>query len=417
MAKLFESVDSPGDRIVKAKMKLLSDDPFYASVLMSFQIVECSNIETMAVSEGGVLSYSPTYVSSLTLSQLATELKHETLHVVLQHHRRFRDFCRSHPASWKTANLAMDFVIDSILRSEGSELPPEVSNRYFDRNSVLCVRLDNQILEIGGKSFEEIVSNFPPEADLSKVPLRKSGDGKTPDIDIQNTSDMKGALQQTDDSSLKIRSLIRQATEIAKLRGKLPGSLKTHIELLLYPKVPWKQRLRRLLSSTIGKSNYRYSKPGKKSFSCGYLLPSTYGRKMKAVIHVDTSGSCHEFVPEFLTEIRNFLKMFPSSDLTLILCGNEIASVLSMSTVSDVDSLCKDIELGCGTSHTPVVDWVLKNEPQLKTFITLTDGLSNLEIELPRLPPSCWKYVVMPDGYSSESFDRYADDVIKMEKE
>jgi len=76
------------EKITKARIQLLKEEPFFAYILLNLKIKDVpqelkDEIRTMAVDFRGNLYYNPTFVDNLTLEQLKAVLCHESLHLCL----------------------------------------------------------------------------------------------------------------------------------------------------------------------------------------------------------------------------------------------------------------------------------------------------------------------------------------------
>jgi predicted metal-dependent peptidase len=110
------SAMSAGQRIQKARTRLLLDHPFFGTLLFRLKSRESSGIKTMAT-DGVTLFYNPSFVDTLNSATLVGVLAHEVMHPALQHHLR-----RStrNPRRW---NIACDYAINLLLLGERLSLP------------------------------------------------------------------------------------------------------------------------------------------------------------------------------------------------------------------------------------------------------------------------------------------------------
>ena len=95
------------DRIAKARIKLVLDDPFFGVICMRWEVIE-GQTNTMAT-DGNNLYYAVDFVQSLSDDELVGIIVHEAMHVALLHMLRLgnRDF--------DTANRAMDYAINPTI--------------------------------------------------------------------------------------------------------------------------------------------------------------------------------------------------------------------------------------------------------------------------------------------------------------
>ena len=72
----------------RAKVSLVTQHPFFASILMKRGIVYDNTIPTAAVDQRGIIYANPYFVNSLSVDQAVFLLAHEVGHVIGQHAAR-----------------------------------------------------------------------------------------------------------------------------------------------------------------------------------------------------------------------------------------------------------------------------------------------------------------------------------------
>ncbi len=73
--------------ITDGKILLLQHQPFYASLALKMEFVECGEIPTADV-DGKTIRYNPAFILKQNVRQVAGLLAHEVMHVALMHHTR-----------------------------------------------------------------------------------------------------------------------------------------------------------------------------------------------------------------------------------------------------------------------------------------------------------------------------------------
>lgn len=107
---------SPIDRLKRARINLLMDEPFFGSLLMQLKIIERRNIPTFRT-DGAQLQFNPAYLDKLDDTQLRTVLAHEVMHCALLH--PFRVGHRT----LKLANRATDYAVNNFLDHYNQQTP------------------------------------------------------------------------------------------------------------------------------------------------------------------------------------------------------------------------------------------------------------------------------------------------------
>src|ERR1035437_2388787 len=133
-------------KLQKAKAGLIIDNPFFASILLGMPMIEDTKIETLCTN-GKEIRFNPTFVDSLTHSEITFVLAHETLHCVFQHmHRRGN-------LNGNRWNIAADYVINDLLVKESCGTVPKD-----------CL-INSQIVTDGGGTTEGVYKLLPAETE------------------------------------------------------------------------------------------------------------------------------------------------------------------------------------------------------------------------------------------------------------
>src|ERR1700680_4592946 len=73
------------DRLAMARGRIAQSNPFFGTIVSGFPYIDASSwLDTMAI-DGSVVYYNRDYVAGLTGPEVAYELCHEAMHVVLNH--------------------------------------------------------------------------------------------------------------------------------------------------------------------------------------------------------------------------------------------------------------------------------------------------------------------------------------------
>ena len=72
----------------RAKVQLVTQHPFFASILLKRKLIEDNTIPTAAVDQRGQIYYNKQFVDKLSVDQLVFLLCHEVGHVIGQHASR-----------------------------------------------------------------------------------------------------------------------------------------------------------------------------------------------------------------------------------------------------------------------------------------------------------------------------------------
>jgi len=429
---------TPVDKVFKAQIKLQSECPFFAYLLMSCRIYEAPGIGTMGVDKFGNMPFEPSFVASITDDELKACLCHEVVHLVLDHVNRNGLV----GANWdlKILNIAQDIVVNWVIGQEGFKLPNfcyiPSGNSIQIKQGPLIQGINKKTSEAIYEEIEKFLKQNPPppgggggqgQPDPSGKPMPGQGtgpqgegiyEGRLDDhkVDKPYREDPETGKTDTPDGELKNRwrKRISQAATVARQQGKMPGSLAGMLDDILEPRVDWNQKLYRFIVNDM-MFDFTYSRPAKKSFSTGVYMPNVLKENIELVCHIDTSGSMAGHVESCISQMYYLLNAFNQISIDLVFCDRTVDRVYRMNRQDAVD--IAGIKFGGygGTSHQPVVKWINDNRPGCRLFVSLTDCMSDIQHAYPDLPTCCHSVLVVPskDWHHSEGLDKYAE-LIKM---
>ena len=419
------------EKIIRAKVQLRQRWPFLAHLTVWLSPIEAP-AEAMAVAGGfigvtgnGDLYYVPEYIEAMSNDALMAVLAHEVLHPGLG--TMFRLGTRDKQL-W---NIASDIVINDILVDEGlgDGLNETFKNSFADEmfkkmggekagerleliphNHTLST-LGITITDINRKTAEEIydellsspkvgqkqkgaAQGFGGEGDGSAMGEQPSdNEGK----DGKGDKDGMGKTPQQREAKWRKR-LINAATAAqlgGKGRGTVPGRIAEMIDQMLNPQVPWWIYIEQWIERSLI-SDFSYRRPRKTFYDTGIYLPSVIREGIDVVIHFDTSGSMtKEQLAVAMSEAYYLLNAHPNVHIWLLICDAQLHEVVELTTQEAHEVKKTKMSGRGGTSHTPVVEWILKEKPDAPVLISFTDGYSNIDECYPDLPPSCRRLLVL----------------------
>ena len=260
------------DRMQKARAKMLIKHPFFATLLMSTPSVETRDIPTLAT-DMDKLYWNPDFVETLDDDQLLTGLAHEVMHIALVHGMRLMG---RNPIVW---NIAADYCINPVLVETG----------FKPINNWL---LDDKYKDMSADHVYDLIMK---EID------KKGGGGSTSDKAKKAFGDAGGMLGDIKEpegagdpasearTRRGIQQRVAQAANVARMAGKMAGSLERLVGEILDPKVPWSHVLRDYMTR-VTKDDEQWSRRNRR-FQ-GVYLPARHSEKMGEIVLIgDTSGS------------------------------------------------------------------------------------------------------------------------------
>ena len=372
---------SPIDKLIKARIDLLREKPFFAFLVNHLEFIEQKEIETMGVDIKGSLYYNPEFVAKLSKEECKGVLCHEVMHCALEHFKRHRG---KDVSLW---NVSGDIVINTILTTDGLQLPKDGIIPHNGEITLFGIKIletekkcaeeiyDAVYSKLRNKDIKDLQNYLKNHADNKKgfdvhiYPAPGDGDNKG---NQKGEGGLSGNLKV--DKGKDWNKLMVDACTFARNQGKLPAGMERILGDLLSTELDWRALLYRYISNQIP-VDYSWARPSKKSFSTGTYLPSVTKESLDLVVAIDTSGSISKVeLTEFMSEVLGILGSFSNVSLTILDCDAEINSVIKLqrATMDDIASL--HMKGGGGTSHIPVYDWLDENIPNAKLVICFTDG-------------------------------------------
>ena len=348
--------------IARAKVRLVTSEPFFATILLSMKLVETNVMPDgrelwMAATDGSTMWINPENVNPLPLQQVVGLLKHEVLHVVFLHPWRVGD--RNH-RRW---NKATDDIINDIILKEGGELPE------------------------GGRIFEDISLTHTAESRYAELPDEPEGGkgGAGGDGDGDGDGDpfdgdllpAPGNGESKAISESKAKAMIAKAAAVARAQGKLPGVIAGILGDIFDAHVPWEEVLTQFLTDTA-QADYSWARPNRRFIGAGMYLPGLHstGSMRKLGVIIDTSGSVSDDeLRQFFGEVVSAVESVCPSELIVVYCDSAVSKVDRLDAPSEDD--VREVagrHGGGGTDMTIAQRWFEDEEPETAAVLVFTDG-------------------------------------------
>lgn len=346
-------------KMSEARNQLVMRYPFWSFITLGLTMTPEPGLGTMAT-DGKRLFFDPHYVDGLTLEETLGVIAHESGHSGLLHPFRMKNYHNK-----AKCNMAMDMVVNLILRKDGIVLPgrPVSFEQMFAGE---CGYLHDTKWD--GMSWEEVYAKMP------EPPSGKGGGGKEKGKGGKSLqpSDIRENDSVEDETEAKVR--VEQAAVIAKQRGKLPAGIGELIEGLLEVKVDWKDVVRAKVRSR-SRDDYDARRHNRRLVQNDIYYPGLHSERVgEMVIAIDTSGSTMGDRQKFFTEMVAIAEELRPTKLTVVFCDAAVAAVNEYSP-GEYDLLRSskvEFKGGGGTSFVPVFEWVAKElrEPELLVYFT-----------------------------------------------
>lgn len=262
------------DLMIRARLQLLLNNPFFGTLVMFMKIIEDNSIPT-ACTDGKDLWYNPDFIISTPPKLIESVLIHELYHIIMKHH------LRRGARNSKKFNRAADYVVNQEINAAGYQIGEGwlLDGKYH------------------GMTAEMVYAMLPDEpgddgsgdGEGGQGPGGKPGPG-----DFREPKGQGGnAPSPAEISAMEndINSKVVQAANAAKKAGKLPAGFEQFVKGLIEPE----PTLHTVLSDFVdchAKADYSFAKLSRSAMQRGFVSP---GRRSDELGHIfvviDTSGS------------------------------------------------------------------------------------------------------------------------------
>lgn len=349
------------DRITKARVKLLLHHPFFGNLATRLKIVDASDRIPTAAVDGRNLFYNDEFVSKLSDGELIFLIAHEVMHCVYEHMLRRGE---REPQVW---NMAADYVINNGL----------IRDRIGDVIKVVPILADRQY---DGMTTDEVYDKLMENAVTIKMTLDThldlEGDGDGEDGDGDGKSGIGKKLTEEERKALRdeLKDAVIQAAQAAGA-GNLPTGVDRIVKNITDPKMPWQELCRIQLTSMI-KNDYSFTRPSRKSWHTGAVLPGMLpAEEVDVCIAIDTSGSIsNDMVKDFLGEIQGIMGTFDSWNIKIWCFDTQVYAERDFSSDAGDDIADYEPQGGGGTMFEANWEYMKERDIQPKQFIMFTDG-------------------------------------------
>ncbi len=434
--ELRETQQKAAKILEKARVLVALDEAYYAVILFNLEYREDLFMPTMGT-DGKYLYYNPFFIINLSPDDVRLGLVHEASHIALKHPLR----CREGKFKQERYNRAGDYVINLLLSKDKYVIPSWalLDTQYEGMTTEQVYRLLTDAPEQeqmqgeggegeGGEGQEGQEGSSSDSQDGSEdaqdAPGGDSGgqDGsegregadegagkprklKAGRVKVakptgkakQESHPCAGQCQvrphpskDTSVAEQEIDTILKQAYNVAKQRGRLPGSMVTVLDKMNRYQVDYRRILPQWLRSATSHDNYSWGRPSKRMLAViGMPLPSLYDEGAgKGVLVRDTSGSCasRDLQAQFHGELNGILESCNIEELVVIDCDAKVQEVRKYAKY-DFPVLPHGLKGWGGTSFKPPFTWVEENLEYKPDFLVyLTDLQGDFPEEEPPYP-------------------------------
>jgi predicted metal-dependent peptidase len=157
--------------------------------------------------------------------------------------------------------------------------------------------------------------------------------------------------------------------------GKTPAGIQRLIKDMTEPKINWRDLVRQEIQSIV-RNDYSFSRPNRKSWHSGAILPGMKeATTIDIGISIDMSGSIgEEDATVFLSEIKGIMDQYEDFKVNLWCFDTAIYNHKEISHDNSEDLLEYEPQGGGGTDFEANWEFMKEQGIQPKKFIMFTDG-------------------------------------------
>jgi predicted metal-dependent peptidase len=384
------------ERVIKSRVKLLKNSPFFGTLLFHAQVKETENIPT-AATNGQSIFFNKDFSDTLDDETFQGILIHEVLHAALLHVPRMKDISMNDPA---ISNIAADIVVNGICDENNIKLTDGAIRD--DDLKHLSVR---EIYSIIKQKQAENPKHLQQKYGITQVNACLFNGN--PEGEGEGDGDGQGTGQ--DDGGIDWKDAMTKAATIARMKkaGSMGATLERVFAELLEPTIDW----RTILYKYITESRTDFSGYDRRHVYNGLYLDDFSGNQVHVLIYIDVSGSIDEqLLTDFMSEIHGAVKSVDS------ICGEAFCFDTRLHHVCAVENILSDFKLigGGGTCFKCIFNHIEEytKEHSSATIlpIILTDGYASFD--LPEHNPLLW--AICPGGIDSS--DIPFGDVVRIQR-
>jgi predicted metal-dependent peptidase len=348
--------------MLKARVKLLLDQPLFGQIILHLEMEDASDWCTTAATNGKKFYYNREFVKSLDFEELVFVHGHETLHVILDHiYRR-----GTRPKEYW--GMACDFIANYILvKSKVGKMPSHAlyNKHYTDDFSAeeLCTLLEQTVtkVEVPMDMHLDVGQGNDADNDDSGSGLPSSGPARLSPAEVREVRDtMRAALLQAAQNTPP---------------GKMPAGIRRLLDKLIAPKINWRHILISNMRSMI-KYDYTYTRLSRRSWSSGLILPGQDVQdRITATAWLDGSGSTtQKMVSDFLSECKGIMGTFHDFELTIGTFDTNVYNirVFTPDNAREIDKY--EFKGGGGTMPSCCWDYMKSHRLKPNKVLVFTDG-------------------------------------------
>ena len=395
------------DKIMVEKLRLMSTNRFFASILLHFKIEEDNSASTINVNSLGLIRYNSDFILTLNATDLRFVLCHELMHVILNHLARFPEEALKDTNKANLWNYAVDLVVNDLLlnkeqmtftKSKDDYFMPDIEGNFIfkkdnfkDKEVKINVRdktaevIYYELLKLfnsekveSSLTLDEHIMGKSSESESNSDSNSDSGSNSNSDSDKNTPNNRPFTEEELKDIERKWSSIVASANmeDVSNQRNSASGWVERLLKNFLKPQLNWRSLLRRYIKETIPYDS-SYKKPRKRTYSTGIYYPIIYCKPSIITAAIDISGSIsQEDMQKFITEIYGIARAYSNLKIRILFWSTVVDAktdkIYQVSNLKDV--LNERPKSTYGTFIGCVEDYIESHDMKESSIIYLTDG-------------------------------------------
>ncbi len=176
------------------------------------------------------------------------------------------------------------------------------------------------------------------------------------------------------------------AAQAMRGRGlELPPGVRSLVEKLRRPAIPWRSVLAEFVVSAFGERR-QWLPPNRRFIHQKMFLPSRRHETLRLAVALDTSSSTARLQGEFWSEIVGIVASYDDYEIHLIEGDDRVRAVRTFGRDRPLDARNVELSGFGGTDFRPVFAWLEAERSEPRALVFLTDGHGQAPVCPPRYP-------------------------------
>ena len=363
------------DRIVVARVGLLLRHPFFGNMATRLRILAADDWLPTAAVDGRNLYFNTQFFNAMNNKEIEFVVAHEILHMVFDHLGRRDD---RNPMLY---NIAADYIVNNTLVRDRIGTTPSIVDCFqdFKYEGWTSEEVYDELFKEAEKNGQEFLKQL---GEMLDEHLDDDGDGGSEEgeegQDGKGNNVSKSRPKYSKEEIKKIKDEIKESminAAQAAGAGNTPAGVQRMIKELTEPKMNWRELLRQQIQSTI-KSDYTFSRPNRKGWHTGAVLPGmNFAETIDICIALDMSGSIgNAQAADFLGEVKGIMDEYKDYNIKIWCFDTEVYNEDDFTADDGRDLTEYEIHGGGGTDFMANWRYMRENDIQPKKFLMFTDG-------------------------------------------